>query len=195
MVRATRRTTLSEKHPGPGAPPGAPAAGDVSFSPTPPPPPSRVRAPCAIAMAGAAAAGRAAAALPLRVVRAAGATVLAQLRLEETLLRHGAGSWLVVNDGVGGAGGAGGGAGERDWTEPRPVAVLGVSGRVQELLDVQRCVDAGVGAVRRFTGGGTIVADENTIMVSAVVAGGVKDALVQPYPDPIMRFMGGVYGE
>ena len=41
----------------------------------------------------------------LRVVRAARLGALPQLRLEETLLRHAEGSWLLLNDGVGGLGG------------------------------------------------------------------------------------------
>ena len=115
----------------------------------------------------------------LRLVELPRWPIKRMLRLEEALVRHEPGNWCLITA----------------LPPQQPTVVVGLGGKPERLLDASQLKKRPVPVIRRFTGGGTIVADENTIMVSAVVAGGVKDALVQPYPDPIMRFMGGVYGE
>ena len=117
----------------------------------------------------------------LRVVRAARLGALPQLRLEETLLRHAEGSWLLLNDGVGGLGGDGresrgaapgtAAAAAAAPDAAAPVCVVGVSGKVPELLRVRQLVSQNATALRRFTGGGTVVADADTLMASLIVDG------------------------
>ena len=57
----------------------------------------------------------------VRVVRTSGLCILRQLRLEEKLLRSpGAGNWCLLNDGT-----------------PDRAVVLGISGKADEMLDVE----------------------------------------------------------
>ena len=66
------------------------------------------------------------------------------------------------------------------------------------MLYADRVRDAGLPVVRRFSGGGTVVVDANTQMVSFIF--GVEAAPdVAPYPTPLMqwseRFYAGVFAE
>lgn len=89
----------------------------------------------------------------VRLVRTSGLCILRQLRLEEALLRADAGSWCLVHDGV-----------------ARPAAVLGLSGRAEAMLHAERVQAAGLAVARRFSGGGTVVVDQDTLFVSFVFA-------------------------
>lgn len=115
----------------------------------------------------------------LRVVRCAGVPVLRQLRLEEALLRAGTGSWAVLNDAA---------------APDPPTVVLGVSGKVRELVDVEAAVADGVRAVRRFSGGGTVLVDGGTALYGLVVARAHLPH-VAPFPEPLMRWSAAVYAE
>ena len=72
--------------------------------------------------------------------------------------------------------------------------VLGISGKPAQMVDIERTVRAGVPVIKRFTGGGTIVCDADTLFVSLIVG---EETLpeVQPYPDPILQWVGGIYGD
>lgn len=109
--------------------------------------------------------------------------ILQQLRLEEALFRADRRSWFVTN--------------EWDRTEDSKLAnaiVLGISGKVAEMVDAERAAHAKVPVIKRFTGGGTIVCDVDTLFVSFIIADGVLPE-VQPYPDPILQWTGGVYAD
>lgn len=115
----------------------------------------------------------------VRVVRTAGLCVLRQLRLEEALLRAPAeaGNWAVVNDGA-----------------RTPAIVLGISGKPHALIDVARAHADGVLVLKRFTGGGTVIVDEDTQFVSLLMR---RDALppdVPLFPEPLMRWTAALYG-
>jgi len=115
----------------------------------------------------------------VRVVRTAGLCVLRQLRLEEALLRAPAeaGNWAVVNDGA-----------------RTPAIVLGISGKPHALIDVARAHAEGVLVLKRFTGGGTVIVDEDTQFVSLLMR---RDALppdVPLFPEPLMRWTAALYG-
>lgn len=89
----------------------------------------------------------------LGVIRTAGVPIMRQLRLEEALFRAANGAWLLLNDGA-----------------PEPTVVMGRSGALDGLVNVDMAFRESVPIIRRFTGGGTVVADEGTIMASMVAS-------------------------
>jgi lipoate-protein ligase A len=105
----------------------------------------------------------------VRVLRVSGFPILLQLRIEEALYRCSEENWLVVNEGV------------------EDVAiVLGLSGKPEKHVNISEAHKKGVPLIKRFTGGGTVIVDQNTILTSLIFS---KDALkVSPFPGPIMGF-------
>ncbi len=94
-----------------------------------------------------------------------GMPILEQLQLEERLLRTDDRNWCLINRGS------------------PPAIVMGISGKPEELLHLDR-VDIPV--VKRFSGGGTVVVDEDTLFVTFI---GHPDLLDGPcYPEQIMRW-------
>ncbi|RLM60950.1 lipoate-protein ligase LplJ [Panicum miliaceum] len=116
------------------------------------------------------AARRGAACLLMRLVTMSGAPILRQLHLEERLLRHTEDNWCVINDG----------------TTP-PTIVMGVSGRVSELFEIEPILRVRVPVVRRFSAGGTIIVDQRTVFVTFIC--------MQPFPRDIMSWSGQLYGK
>ena len=108
--------------------------------------------------------------------------ILRMLRLEEALFRADkAHSWFLTNEWDGPA-------------EAANAAVLGISGKVDEMLDVEAVRAAALPVVRRFSGGGTVVVDHDTLFATFIVA---DDALadVRPLPQPMLEWTGEVYAE
>ncbi len=87
----------------------------------------------------------------VKLLRLARAPCLQQLHYEEALYRGGKGNWCLFNDGV-----------------AAPAIVMGISGKPDELIHTEAAVRQGVQVIQRFTGGGTVVVDHNTLMVSLV---------------------------
>ena len=116
----------------------------------------------------------------LHVVRAARVDVARCLRLEEGLLRHRAdANWLVCADGA-----------------SRTSIVMGVSARDggASLVHVDAARARGVDLIRRFTGGGTVVVDRDTMFVSVCVASACVGLDPKAtYPRDAMRATGDVY--
>lgn len=107
---------------------------------------------------------------PLNVIRARGMAILDQLRLEEALLRSTKSNWLLINDGA-----------------ASPAVVLGISGDAHKLVHVESAREARVPLIKRFTGGGTVIVDKNTVFVTMIM----NQADLQhvgPFPRPIMQF-------
>jgi len=99
-------------------------------------------------------------------------SILGQLRIEEALLRGGTGNWMILNHGT-----------------PSPTIVMGLSGNPTTLLHVEKVKEAGVEVIRRCTGGGTVVVDEDTLFVSLIG----DEALLQEhgvklYPREMMKW-------
>ena len=85
--------------------------------------------------------------------------VLRMLRLEEALFRTDRRSWFITNE----------------WDGVQPAAdalVLGISGRPEQMLHVEAAQHSGVPVIKRFTGGGTVVVDSDTLFASFIVAEG-----------------------
>jgi lipoate-protein ligase A len=95
-----------------------------------------------------------------------------------------------------------------DGDDDSPTIVLGISGKPAELIDLGLCVGAsdrkggGHGApaalaptaVRRFSGGGTVVVGRGTVLTSLIVSKEDLEARgVEPFPHPLMRWTAKVY--
>jgi lipoate-protein ligase A len=74
-----------------------------------------------------------------------------QLRLEEALLRTTNGNWLILNLGS------------------SPAVVMGISGKADELIHIAECEKANIPIIKRYSGGGTVVVDENTLFFSLII--------------------------
>ncbi|CAI9115347.1 OLC1v1016234C2 [Oldenlandia corymbosa var. corymbosa] len=111
----------------------------------------------------------------MNLLRVKGMPILEQLHLEERLLRTTLDNWCILNDG----------------TNDRNI-VMGVSGKPAELLNINSVLQDKVAVIRRFTGGGTVIVDHNTVFATFICN---KDALpdVQPYPRPIMSWSSLIY--
>jgi lipoate-protein ligase A len=84
----------------------------------------------------------------LNVVSVQGMPIFQQLQMEEALLRAGAENWCLINSGT------------------SPAIVMGMLGNVDE--DVAR---KEIPILRRFSGGGTVVVDEDTVFFTLIVEG------------------------
>ncbi|MBS0622139.1 MAG: lipoate--protein ligase family protein [Verrucomicrobia bacterium] len=90
-------------------------------------------------------------------------SIEAQLRIEEALLRAGRGMWCLMNRGT------------------PPAIVMGISGKVEELVHREKAQALGLPILKRFSGGGTVVVDENTLFVTFIGDG-------KRFPEPLMRW-------
>lgn len=103
---------------------------------------------------------------PLYLIHLRQTPIFEQLRLEEALLRTDDRNFIVINHG-----------------SLRSI-VMGFSGKTSMLLDLERVRRDSVPIVKRYSGGGTVVIDENTLFVSLIFS---KDCIpVSPFPEPIM---------
>ena len=110
----------------------------------------------------------------LRTAVLHGVPIYEQLLIEEVLLRTTRDNFLLVNHGM-----------------PSPAIVLGFSGKIKELVNVNLVARDSVPMIRRYTGGGTVICDENTVFVSFIM--NTSDADTKPYPRDIMEWSGDIY--
>ncbi len=90
-----------------------------------------------------------------------------QLQLEEALLRNSSESYCIINEGS------------------PPAIVMGISGKMDELIHVDKASNMQVPIIKRFSGGGTVVVDENTLFVTFLFQ---KEKHDLHYPEPIYRW-------
>ncbi|KAH0975721.1 hypothetical protein GBA52_017620 [Prunus armeniaca] len=111
----------------------------------------------------------------MNLIRLKGIPILQQLHLEEQLLRTSSDNWCIMNDGT------------KD-----PTIVMGISGKPAELLELDLVLRDQIPVIRRFTGGGTVTVDHNTVFVTFICN---TDAVagLQPYPRPIMSWSSLLY--
>lgn len=99
--------------------------------------------------------------------------ILQQLQWEEALLRADQRNWCLINKGS------------------PPAIVMGISGNVQQLICPNKLTQAPLSLIRRFSGGGTVVVDEDTLFVTFICQ---SNALpIQPYPSPLMQWTAEIY--
>ncbi len=105
---------------------------------------------------------------PLHFVHLQNVPILEQLRWEEALLRADDRNWCLINHGS------------------PPAIVMGISGQLKELINPQLLQNSPIPVIRRFSGGGTVVIDEETLFVTFIFN---KEAIaIPPFPEQIMRW-------
>lgn len=100
-------------------------------------------------------------------------TVKEQLTLEEKLLRHGVDNFCLVH------------------TNPLPAIVMGISNDERMCIHLDR-LPSNVPVVRRFSGGGTVVIDENTIFITFIC--NKRSHPFPAYPEAILRWSASIFG-
>lgn len=96
-----------------------------------------------------------------------------QLELEESLLRNSTENFCIINEGSSSA------------------IVMGISGKQEELVCPLQLAKAPIPVLKRFSGGGTVIVDEDTLFVTFICQ---KELHPFPaYPEPIMRWTEGIY--
>ncbi|MBP9841592.1 MAG: lipoate--protein ligase family protein [Simkaniaceae bacterium] len=98
--------------------------------------------------------------------------ILDQLLLEEALLRANQDNWALINEGSSKA------------------IVMGISSKAEEWVSPFAFQDQ-IPVIRRFSGGGTVIVDENTLFVTFIF--NASTLPFPPYPEPILRFTEGIY--
>lgn len=84
----------------------------------------------------------------LHLVQLQNTSILEQLRLEEALLRADDNNWCLINSGC-----------------PKAI-VMGISGKVDQMLNYDLLKQHPIPVIRRFSGGGTVVIDPSTIFIT-----------------------------
>lgn len=87
----------------------------------------------------------------LRFLSCKGLNILEQLHLEEVILRKSTENVCLFNVG-----------------SPTSI-VVGYSGKIPELLNVNEVFTRQTPIIRRYTGGGTVIVDKNTIFVTLIL--------------------------
>ena len=93
------------------------------------------------------------------------------VKLEEALFRSDSGSWCVLSQ-----------------APQPPTVVMGISGKPVEMLDVPSVQRDKINVLRRFSGGGTVVVDHDTLFVSFIIDSGSCLQEVNAFPREIMRW-------
>ncbi len=69
---------------------------------------------------------------------------------------------------------------------------MGISGKMETLLDLEKVKEDKIPVIRRFSGGGTVVVDEDTLFFTFIFS---KDDVlhIHAFPEPILRWSGELY--
>lgn len=71
--------------------------------------------------------------------------------------------------------------------------VMGISGKPEQLIDLERAKQDFVPIIKRFSGGGTVIVDRNTLFITFIFA---KEHLpTTPFPEPILRWTADLYAK
>jgi len=100
-----------------------------------------------------------------------------RLALEEWLLRHDPKSrcWLIL--------------GSHDPPHPASCeVVLGLGGKVEKLVNAEVAESDGIPLLKRFSGGGTVALDRQSLLTTFIGRNEVMDSIVAPYPRELMEW-------
>ncbi len=70
---------------------------------------------------------------------------------------------------------------------------MGISGKPEQLIDLERAKQDFIPIIKRFSGGGTVIVDRNTLFITLIFA---KEHLpAAPFPEPILRWTADLYAK
>jgi lipoate-protein ligase A len=101
--------------------------------------------------------------------------IFEQLQLEEALLRTEKENFLIINFG-----------------SPRAI-VMGISSHPEKLIDIPAAKRDRIPVIKRFSGGGTVIIDENTLFVTFIM--NKDDVDILPFPEPILQWGADLYSK
>lgn len=70
---------------------------------------------------------------------------------------------------------------------------MGISGKPEVLLNIESVKSEKIPVIKRFSGGGTVIVDENTLFITFIMDKEQVD--VAPFPEPILRWSADLYHE
>lgn len=111
----------------------------------------------------------------IHLIRLKNTPIFEQLQLEEALLRSDERSFCIINQG-----------------SPRAI-VMGISGEPQTLLNMDSVRKENIPVIKRFSGGGTVIIDENTLFITFIMS--KKEIDIPPFPESILRWSANLYAE
>ncbi len=110
---------------------------------------------------------------PLHLISLKNVPIAEQLALEERLLREDDRNFCLTNIG-----------------SPRTI-VMGISGNPDLLIDQEKAVQDQIPILRRFSGGGTVIVDEETLFITFIFS---KKTFDWPaFPETILRWTASLY--
>ena len=68
---------------------------------------------------------------------------------------------------------------------------MGISGEPKALLNLESVRKDQIPVIKRFSGGGTVIVDENTLFITFIMSKELID--VHPFPEPILRWSADLY--
>ncbi len=113
--------------------------------------------------------------MTLYFLRTKNLPIFTQLQLEEALLRTSYINICLVNEGSSQA------------------IVMGISGKLEELINAKKMKEKPIPIIKRFSGGGTVVVDEDTLFVSFLFQKEIHS--FHPFPKAIMEWSASLYKE
>lgn len=114
-----------------------------------------------------------AAKIPLTLIELENISIFDQLLYEEYLLRDTQDNICIINHGS------------------SPAIVMGISGKLDELVHTEEAYKLNIPIIKRFSGGGTVVVDEDTLFVTFIF--NAQDVKVPCFPEPIYKFSETIY--
>lgn len=110
---------------------------------------------------------------PLNLLLLENEFILSQLQIEEALLRADSQNWCLINRGS------------------SPAIVMGISAKPELLINQNKITSDPIPLIRRFSGGGTVVVDENTLFITFIINKSCMNIAVQP--EAIMKWTETLY--
>jgi lipoate-protein ligase A len=95
--------------------------------------------------------------------------IFSQLEIEEALLKTDDKNWVILNSG-----------------SPKAI-VMGISTKPTDVINLPLALEKKVPIIQRFTGGGTVVVDENTLFVTFIIQ--KNDIVFELFPKNILEWI------
>lgn len=109
----------------------------------------------------------------LHVVELNQISIFQQLQWEEALLRANDHNWCIINRGS------------------PPAIVMGISGQVHQLIHQETFQRHPIPLIRRFSGGGTVIVNEDTLFITFICQ--ANALAVSPFPRSLMQWTAELY--